>query len=405
MDNLTSDLSKINVNDDKISVYNFIQGGIGNCGMISSMSLLANNKDLYNKVVPTRQNFDSKNSSKVMFNIYKLGKLYKVEVSKTLLTKDNRLISCRSYNDNLVGPLLEKALVNLHFDGNYKAADGVTAAFVMSSLTNNFFEEVHSLKNNCFYSSFIIFEYIEYGLKTKSQMVVSFKHEQASLLNLKIDHYYSLLDEKKKENNLVKFYDPHGKIVSMSKKDFVKAIEKFEICYSENKIFGIPEIKTYVNYFDKWATLKRNEKMYFVAYDLTVSEKYTEILINIIPNKLSTDIKPAIFMITNEKKVIKSSLSFVTENSKIIFYHKQSLRQSFKRGNHKIVVVLSSYGKLESCEECENYLKNGGKKFLFRLAASKKCIVAKPLKKKTCEIEKVLFDWHVRTENKLPKNY
>ena len=141
IDNLISGLSKININDKKTTVYNFIQGKIGNCGMISSMSLLAKDKDLYNKVVPTGQNFDINDSSKVVFNLYKLGTLYEVEVDKTLPTKDNRLISCRSYNDNLVGPLLEKALVKLHFDGNYELSDNVRAPFIMSSLTNNFFEE------------------------------------------------------------------------------------------------------------------------------------------------------------------------------------------------------------------------------------------------------------------------
>ena len=150
MDKLTSDLSKINVNDEKISVYNFIQGRIGNCGMVSSISLLANNKDLYNKVVPTGQNFDINDSSKVVFNLYKLGSLYEVEVDKTLPTKDNRLISCRSYNDNLVGPLLEKALVKLHFNGNYESAKSVCASFVLSSLTNNFFEEFYFLEHENF---------------------------------------------------------------------------------------------------------------------------------------------------------------------------------------------------------------------------------------------------------------
>ena len=120
MDNLINGLCKSNDNDDNnITLYNFKQGYLGNCGMISSMSLLAIYKDLYNKVVPRGQNFDMNNSSKVVFHLYKQGILYEVMVDKTLPTKNNTLICCRSFNNNLVGPLLEKALVCLHFDRNY----------------------------------------------------------------------------------------------------------------------------------------------------------------------------------------------------------------------------------------------------------------------------------------------
>ena len=150
MDNLISSKSKISIYDEKIKVYNFIQGGIVNCGMISSITLLAN-KDLCNKVVQTGQNFDSKNSLNVVLNLYKLGKLYEVEVNKTLPTKNNSLIYCRSYNNNLVGPFLEKALVKLHFDENYKSSECVTASFVMSSLTNKFIEEFYFLEYENFY--------------------------------------------------------------------------------------------------------------------------------------------------------------------------------------------------------------------------------------------------------------
>ena len=172
MGNLISALSSIFQNyDETITVYNFIQGKVGNCGMISSMSTLANDKNLFNKVVPIGQNFYSKNSSNVVFNLYKLGKLYEVEVNKTLPTKYYSLIYCRSSNNNIIGPLLEKAHVKLHFDGNYESSDGVPACFVMSSLTNYFFEELLVTSND---NNFNIDKLINHGLKTKSQMVVSF---------------------------------------------------------------------------------------------------------------------------------------------------------------------------------------------------------------------------------------
>ena len=395
MDNLISSLSKINVNDEKTTVYNFIQGEIGNCGMISSISLLANNKDLLNKVVPTGQNFDSKNSTHVVFNLYKLGKLYRVEVSKTLPTKDNRLISCRSYNDNLVGPLLEKALVKLHFDGNYELAKNVRAPFVMTSLTNNFFEEFYLFANKDYHD---IDKLISHGLETKSQMAVAFEDERASKLNLINNHYYSILNVEKSKDNLVKLYNPHGKILSIPKNDFEKTEKKLEICYSENKIFGIPEIKTLIEFKDNWPLLnKENENKHFVDYDLLIEEDKTTILLNIIVKKFSSDMKPIIIIdkINNKFEFISSSLVVYKFDNIDTVYRKYSLSDNLNRGKYKIAVYISSLynGTLESCEECRKYLENGGSEFLFRLAASKQCKVAKSLKKRTNEIEKVLLDW------------
>ena len=94
--------------------------------------------------------------------------------------------------------------------------------------------------------------------------------------------------------------------------------------------------------------------------------------------------------------MIKSSLSVVNKISKRYFFHKTSLRAKLKQGQYRIVAVMSRFNKFESCEESRNYLDNGGNEFLFRLAASKQCIVDKSLKKETDKIEKVLFDWHAR---------
>ena len=397
MDNLISGLSEVSVNDDdNITVYNFKQGELGNCGMISSMSTLAMNKDLYNKIVPRGQNFDSKNSSNVVFKLYKLGKRYKVMVDKTLKTSNNSLIYCKSSTDNLVGPLLEKALVELHFDGNYESAIGIPASFVMSCLTKNFFEELYFLANENFPD---INELISYGLKTKSQMTVNFKDIQASQCNLKTCHSYSLLDREKSENNLVKLYNPHGKIVSISKKDFLKTIKVFEICYFGNKIFGIPEIKKKVNFVHKWATLKSNEMIHFVDCKLDVTEDETEILINVVLKKFSENIIPTIFVInTYENTIIKSSLSVGKVNSKLKYFHKSSLRKKLMRGKYKIVVVMSKWDTLESCEECRKYLENNGNEFLFRLAASEHCLVEKSSEKETDEVKGFLYDWRSRLQ-------
>ena len=384
MGNSVSGLSKYIKND----VYNFKQGELGNCGMVSSMSTLAySNKDLYNKVVPIDQNFDSNNSSEVVFNLYKLGKLYEIEVNKTLPTKNNSLVHCRSSNDNLVGPLLEKALVYLHFDGNYESAEGVPASFVMSSLTNNFFEEFYFLANENYHD---VIKLISHGLETKSQMVVAFPDKQALKLNLETDHYYSLLNVEKYENNFIKLYDPHGEIVSIRENGFVDTRKMFEICYCENKIFGIPEIKTLIELKDSWPLLRNsNKKTHFVDYDLLIKEDETKILINLNVKKFSNEVKPIILIVNKSKEmeVVNKSFSLHKLDDTNTIFQRYSLRENLNCGQYKIRVYISNYKiNVESCEECRKYLENGGNEFLFRLAASKQCSVEKSVKNESDKI-------------------
>ena len=387
-ENLILTLDRVYSNKDDFnntSLFNFIQGSLGNCGMVSSISLLANNKYLYEKVIPKGQDFDIKNPSKVMFHLYKLGELHKVIVDKKLLYDGNELKYCRSINSNLIGPLLEKALVFLHFDGNYESAKSVPASFILSSLTNNFFETFYFHTNkNCL----DINKLISCGLKSKSLMVVTFKDKRALKLNLRNHHFYSLVNVEKSKTNSIKLYNPHGEIVSIPEKDFVETRKVFEICYSENKIFGIPEIKTLIELKDNWPLLKMsNEKTHFAEYDLLINEDETEILINLILKKFSTKIKPIILIIksNNEMEIVNSSLSIHKFDNVDTFYHRYSLRENLNRGKYKIRVVISKLGEIESCQECRKYLENGGDEFLIRIAASKHCSVKKSVKKEKNE--------------------
>ena len=77
-------------------------------------------------------------------------------------------------------------------------------------------------------------------------------------------------------------------------------------------------------------------------------------------------------------------------------FHRYSLRENLNRGEYKIRVYISKYDKLKSCEVCRKYLEFYGNEFLFRLAASKQCVVKKSINEENDEIEKVLFDWHAR---------
>ena len=173
----------------------------------------------------------------------------------------------------------------------------------------------------------------------------------------------------------------------------------FEICYSENKIFGIPEIKTLIELKDSWPLLRNsNKKTHFVDYYLLIKEDETKILINLNVKKFSNEVKPIILIVNKSKEmeVVNKSFSLHKLDDTNIIFQRYSLRENLNCGQYKIRVYISQYQKLKSCEECRNYIENGGNEFLFRLAASKQCIVDKSLKKETDEIEKVLFDWHAR---------
>ena len=55
------------------------------------MLLLAINKDLYNKIIVTGQNFHCNKTPEVVFNLYELRKLHKIKIEKTIPTKKKTL--------------------------------------------------------------------------------------------------------------------------------------------------------------------------------------------------------------------------------------------------------------------------------------------------------------------------
>ena len=280
---------------------------------------------------------------------------------------------------------MEKALVRLDFNGNYESAKSVSAFFVLSSLTNNFFEEFFYIANESYHDKLI-----SHGFETKSQMAVVFEGDRASKLNLINNHYYCILDVEKSKNNLIKLYNPHGKNVSIPKMDFFKTIKRFDICYSENKIFGIPEIKTLIEFKDNWPLLKNsNRKTHFVDYDLLIKEDETKILINLNVKKFSNEVKPIILIVNKSKEmeVVNKSFSLHKLDDTNTIFQRYSLRENLNCGQYKIRVYISNYKiNVESCEECRKYLENGGNEFLFRLAASKQCSVEKSVKNESDKI-------------------
>ena len=221
--------------------------------------------------MPPNQNFDASDpGSEVRFNLYKLGKRREVWVDKSGLEY------CMSWNNNLVGPLLEKALVLLHFDGNYQSARGVSAAsLVMPSLANGFFETFGTgrLKNG----SCKLDEVVDHGLRTNSQMVVTFLDAEKTDTSLINNNGYALINENHVEENQIKLYNPHGEVLSVDKSIFSETELLFEICYFGNQIFRMSETKTTVDLTCNWPSfLECDKQKVFVDYDLLIEDDDTE---------------------------------------------------------------------------------------------------------------------------------
>ena len=390
-----SDYTKINLNEN-VTENSFVQGKLGNCGMIASMASLASNLDIYNKVVPKNQHGYSlhytRNSSEFTFVLYKNGHRHYVKVNDSLPHIGSTLKYSCSFSNNSVGPLLEKALVKLHFQGNYESAEGVKAHHILTSFTNNFFEKYFNISTDLTCN---LHDVIHHGMITRSLMVVTFK-KNVRKYSVSQGHYYTVLEMNEK---LVKLYNPHGETIFLSISKFLKKIYKLEISYFENKIFMMPEIETLEEFWETWPELQINNKISFIVYDLLVKEDDTEMLINLIEKNDHKMQRVILIIAENEKEnaVGKNKQVLSTSCLKHLqnIHYKPSLRQNLNKGKYKIVVTFSKYKytNLYDDRNCLEYLNNGGNKMLFRFASSKHCTVNKTISKENEIIEQTITRW------------
>ena len=304
---------------------------------------------------------------------------------RTRPTANGTLIFSRSANDDFIGPLLEKALIDLLFDGDYQSSYMVLPSHVLSSLFNNYFEEFPSVSAKL---PFEISELIQHGLKTNSPMVVEFRNKSEILHR---EHCYALLGIR---DGVAEVYDPHGKYISVPENHFYENLSGLDISFNENRVFGMPEIRTSAEFNETWPELKPREKIRFVDYDLAVREDGTEVLLNLLVAKHGESVMARIFIADERKenppKVIAASL--------VKGLSSNSLRATLNSGRYKVVVALSALKTLQSCGSCPEHFENGGKEFVLRLAASKRSSVEKSLKKDAEAVEKILTDWETNTK-------
>ena len=289
----------------------------------------------------------------------------------------------------MIGPLLEKVYVDLHFEGDYEATVGINALFVLTDFYNNFYEDFTLLLVDL---TFKASEVVNYGSENNFSMVVAFKEDTPDGLLLK-NHYYTVVGVA---NNIVKLYNPHGYYCSVPERYFYENLEWLQVSYFNNKIFKLPEVQSLAEFHETWHAVKLNERVILTYYNLVVDEDDTELLINLIfkkdPKKV---IEPQIFIATNKaygNRVIRSSVFQRTyKPGKTITYFPYSLRAKLRSGRYKVILALSEYTGLENCRSCSEYLQNGGKEFSIRLAASKNCLVEKSVKNETRKVERMLI--------------
>ena len=269
----------------------------------------------------------------------------------------NKLFYSRNCNNNFLGPLLEKALVKLHFDGDYRLAEGIDPIDVFASFSNAFYERI----NNG--DSVNILDTIHSGKKNNFLMTVSFI---ATLPKYKIldQHVYTLIDKTK---DAVKLYNPHGYFVMVPTNVLVENFKRFSVSYVENDSFKLHKSE----FLETWSLESYKSWHLNVSYDLFVAEDNTEVLVNIL-YEIRGEVTGSVYVHqcsdekTEDEPKLMSDYSVCSKN--------KSFRLLLHRGSYKIVF------EQEMTFKGNTYYKNMEKskyEYLFRFASTKRFAVKK----------------------------
>lgn len=127
------------------SRFDVVQGSVGNCWMVASAANLTLHDELFYRVVPEDQGFDSDYAGIFHFRIWKANRWIDVVVDDRLPTMDGALIFMKSRaGDEFWSALLEKAYAKMH--GSYEALSGGSACEAMEDFTGGVTEQI-DLKN------------------------------------------------------------------------------------------------------------------------------------------------------------------------------------------------------------------------------------------------------------------
>jgi calpain len=103
--------------------FDINQGEIGDCWFLAALANLADNEEMFDRVVPSGQGFDSNYCGIFRFRFFRFGEWVEVCVDDRLPTRHGQLIYIKAKDKNeFWSPLLEKAYAKLY--GSYKALEG-----------------------------------------------------------------------------------------------------------------------------------------------------------------------------------------------------------------------------------------------------------------------------------------
>ncbi|CAD5120817.1 DgyrCDS9375 [Dimorphilus gyrociliatus] len=198
-----------------VSRFDVKQGSLGDCWLLAALSSVANQRSLFDRVVPPNQNFHSNYSGIFRFNVWQYGKWVEICVDDKLPVYQNRLIYMHSSSeDEFWSALVEKAFAKIY--GCYESLTGGQSSDAMTDLTGGVVERFNlksKIPDDLFY---IMFKSIEHGSLLGCSIdanpdVVEEKLENGLLKG----HAYSITDVKQLESsdgnlNLVRIRNPWG---------------------------------------------------------------------------------------------------------------------------------------------------------------------------------------------------
>ena len=192
---------------ENVLFSDFVQGDIGNCGLISAIATLSQRPEFLKEIAPTIEHIRYV-GIRLHFNMYHEGEPTTVTIDDVLpFDKNNSLVYARSVRKHnvLLCSLFEKAFVKLACNNSYERCIGTTSSFAFSCFSNcmtvYYVWQREETKEN-------LMDYLAFEIDNKSSIVIcvkpplEFEPDEENVAA----HAYVVMDYDQ-EHKAVKLYD------------------------------------------------------------------------------------------------------------------------------------------------------------------------------------------------------